>query len=161
MAQIANGCRLQYVIASAAGAGLESETTLTWLDIEDATNIPELMGSTSAVEVTRIIDMAKIYIPGISDNGGNLDFTCQFTPELLELVDAIRTAQETKEIGFRVLFPKPLDAMAYFKGKVAKLTNEAVESEGVLSAKLSVFPMTAVDTKKSADVTSGNPFKEV
>ncbi len=158
MAQIANGCKLQYTIA-ATGKLSAAIGALVWSDIEDATNIPELVGSTSAVEVTRIIDKAKIYIPGIVDNGGNMDFTCHWTKELLALVDAIAAVQDTKEVGFRVVFPAPADCQLAWTGKVAQVTNEAIESEGVIGAKLSIFPGSAVVIKATADVTNENPFK--
>ncbi len=160
MAQITNGSVLEYTIAPTAGTKLEdSATPLVWHEIEDVTNIPELIGTTGSIEVTRIKDRAKTYIPGLADNGGNLDFTCHFTPELVAAVDEILAAQVTKEIGFRVRVPLPANLQFFFKGQVAKLTNDAIESEGVLSAKLSIFSSSEADFLSTDSVTDENPFK--
>ncbi len=160
MAQITNGSVLEYTIAPTAGTKLEdSATPLVWHEIEDVTNIPELIGATAAIEITRIKDMSKLYMPGLADNGGNLDFACQFTPELIAVVDEILAAQVTKEIGFRVRVPLPANVQFFFKGKVSKLTNEAIESEGVLGAKLSIFSSSEVDFLSTESVTDENPFK--
>lgn len=52
--------------------------TLTWAKLVDIKDYPDLIPSPENLDATSLTDKMRVYIPGIKDNGGNIEFTCNY-----------------------------------------------------------------------------------
>lgn len=138
MAQLTNGLLFQW----------SSDGEASWKTIPDVTSIPTLIGEPSSHDVTTIYSTQKEYLEGLPDNGGTLSFGILMTPEVLAEVEAIQTAQETKNPFFRVAMPKPLLKAYQWEGTMAIPGNEEWSADNPLTGTLNVTPTSAIEFKE-------------
>ena len=132
MAQISKGIRLGYM---ASGTNPKAYTFLP-----DLTGIPALGATPSTHQRTTLNDSMHRYIKGLVDVGGNLDFPCIFTDEVIDAVDTAITAQGSGTLEWAVEFPLPLGKRMYFTGEVSKAFNESVDVDAPITGTVSIVP---------------------
>ena len=138
MAQISLGIKLKYGTASTR-VGTTPPTDYT--AIPDITGVPALGASPSTHDVTDLDNTSKVYIKGLVDAGGNLDFPCIFTSEVIEEVsDAISEEESGIIHEWAVEFPAPLSKRAYFNGEASMVFNESVDVDAPVTGTLSIVP---------------------
>lgn len=135
MAQISLGVKLGY-----ANAVTPRNAAPTYSYIPDVTGIPSLGSAPSTHDVTDLENTSKVYIKGLTDVGGNLDFPCNFTPAVIDAIDDAITAQETQAQEWCVEFPAPLSKRAYFNGEVSPVFNESVDVDAPITGTISIVP---------------------
>lgn len=55
-----------------------SGTPLTWAKLLDIKDYPDMVAPPENLDATTLTDHQRVYIPGVKDNGGNLEFTCNY-----------------------------------------------------------------------------------
>lgn len=141
MAQISQGIKLGYAVATEAPARPGSYTY-----IPDITGIPSLGASPSTHQVTNLDNTSHVYIKGLADIGGNLDFPCIFTSEVIDAVDTAITAEEDgTEHEWCVEFPAPLSKRAYFQGEASMVFNESVDVDAPITGTVSLVPNSEIE----------------
>lgn len=138
MAQLTNGLLFQW----------SADGTTDWKTIPDVTSIPTLIGEPNSHDVTTIYSTQKEYLEGLPDNGGTLSFGILMTPEVLTAVEAIQTAQATKNPFFRVAMPRPLMKAYQWQGTMAIPGNEEWSADNPLTGTLNVTPTSAIEFKE-------------
>ena len=53
--------------------------TLTWAKLLDIKDYPDLIAPPEQLDATTLSDEQRWYIPGVKDNGGNIEFTANYT----------------------------------------------------------------------------------
>ena len=141
MAQISQGIKLGYGVFTAPSTR-PSEYTY----IPDITGIPALGASPSTHQVTDLDNTSHVYIKGLADIGGNLDFPCIFTSDVIDAVDTAITAEEngTKH-EWCVEFPAPLSKRAYFLGEASMVFNESVDVDAPITGTVSLVPNSEIE----------------
>lgn len=141
MAQISKGIKLGY------GAYTDSTTRPTTYDyIPDVTGIPALGASPSTHQVTNLTDTMHKYIKGLVDVGGNLDFPCIFTSDVIDAVDSAITLQEASEpVEWAVEFPAPLSKRAFFTGEAEIVFNESADVDAPITGTVSIVPTGVIE----------------
>lgn len=140
MGQISKGIKLGYAVATTAPARPASYTY-----IPDITGIPALGAAPATHQITDLDNTMHVYIKGLVDLGGNLDFPVIFTPEVIDAIDTAITA----EVGgasheWCVEFPAPLSTRAYFNGEASHAFNEAVDVDAPITGTISLIPNTEI-----------------
>ena len=136
MAQISKGIRLGYMVSGT------SPKAYTFLP--DLTGIPALGATPSTHQRTTLNDSMHRYIKGLVDVGGNLDFPCIFTDEVIDAVDTAITAQGSNTLEWAVEFPLPLGKRMYFTGEVSKAFNESVDVDAPITGTVSIVPTSPI-----------------
>ena len=136
MAQISKGIRLGYMVWGT------SPKAYTFLP--DLTGIPALGATPSTHQRTTLNDSMHRYIKGLVDVGGNLDFPCIFTDEVIDAVDTAITAQGSSTLEWAVEFPLPLGTRMYFTGEVSKAFNESVDVDAPITGTVSIVPTSPI-----------------
>lgn len=141
MAQISKGIKLRYgtyVVAT-------STRPTTYTDIVDITGVPSLGASPATHQVTDLDNTSHVYIKGLTDVGGNLDFPCIFTPEVISAIDGAITEEEGGTVHeWCVEFPAPLNKRAYFNGEASHVFNESVDVDAPITGTISIIPNTEI-----------------
>jgi len=136
MAQISLGIKLGYAAAVPPARPVGSYTY-----IDDITGIPALGAAPATHQVTDLENTAHVYIKGLVDVGGNLDFPCIFTPEVIGDIDTAITAENAGTIHeWCVEFPAPLSTRAYFLGEASHVFNESVDVDAPVTGTVSLVP---------------------
>ena len=118
--------------------------TLTHNDtaLKNLQDIPELGGSTEAIEITCLEDAARKYTDGIENYGDSIPFTFLYDAEQFASFDA-STAADTWKVTL------PNGKFCTFTGKgTVKLNGVGVN--GVLTYTLSVRPNSKIEWNKTA-----------
>ena len=146
MAQISKGIKLGY-----AEAVSPRVAPPTYTYIPDLTGIPALGGAPATHQVTDLDNTSHVYIKGLPDVGGNLDFPCIFTDEIITAVDTALGLEESGTIHeWAVEFPAPVSRRAYFNGECSTVFNESVDVDAPITGTLSLVPNTEI---KWEDIT--------
>lgn len=141
MAQISQGIKLGYAVATEAPARPSKYTY-----IPDITGIPALGATPSTHQVTNLDNASHVYIKGLADVGGNLDFPCIFTSEVIDAVGDAITAEEGGAIHeWAVEFPAPLSKRAYFQGEASMVFNESVDVDAPITGTVSLIPNSEIE----------------
>ena len=53
--------------------------TLTWAKLLDIKDYPDLIAPPEQLDATTLSDEQRWYIPGVKDNGGNIEFSANYT----------------------------------------------------------------------------------
>jgi len=53
--------------------------TLTWAKLVDIKDYPDIIAPPEQLDATTLTDEQRWYIPGVKDNGGNIEFTANYT----------------------------------------------------------------------------------
>ena len=143
MAQISQGIKLGYGAMTGAELSVRPES---YTYIPDITGIPALGASPSTHQVTDLDNTAHVYIKGLPDVGGNLDFPCIFTSAVIDAVDTAITAEESGSLHeWAVEFPAPLSKRAYFLGEASVVFNESVDVDAPITGTLSIVPNSEIE----------------
>ena len=148
MAQISKGVRLGYGQMS----GANRPATRTYLP--DLTGIPALGSAPSTHDVTTLDDTMHVYIKGLIDVGGSLEFPALFTPTIINAVDTALGL--TTPLEWCVEFPYPLGKRAYFVGEASKVFNESVDVDAPLTGTLAIVPKTEIKWETAEFVLTFN-----
>ena len=137
MAQTTQGVKVGYGKPGVSGAKPSS-----WSYFPDLTGFPSLAGSNSTIDVTTLNETNnKIYLKGLSDLGGTLEFPGFLTTELYTAVNGAITAQETDGYAyFCVEFPEPFSKRAYFKGEIYPLAPSDGSVDAAVEASVRIIP---------------------
>jgi len=52
--------------------------TLTWAKLIDIKDYPDVINPPENLDATTLSDEQRVYIPGVKDNGGNIEFTANY-----------------------------------------------------------------------------------
>lgn len=144
MAQISQGIKLGYAVATEAPARPSGYTY-----IPDITGIPALGATPSTHQVTNLDNTSHVYIKGLADVGGNLDFPCIFTSAVIEAIDTAINAEEGGAIHeWAVEFPAPLSKRVYFLGEASMVFNESVDVDAPITGTVSLVPSSEIKLEK-------------
>lgn len=148
MAQISKGVRLGYGQMS----GESRPSTRTYLP--DLTGIPALGSAPSTHDVTTLDDTMHVYIKGLTDVGGSMEFPALFTPAIIDAVDTALGLANPLE--WCVEFPHPLGKRAYFIGEASKVFNESVDVDAPITGTLAIVPKTEIQWETAEFVLTFN-----
>ena len=127
---ISKGTKLGY----GAVTGETRPTTYTY--IPNLTGIPAMGATPTTHQVTDLDNTSHVYIKGLMDIGGNLDFPCNFTDAVITAVDTAITAEDGGAIHeWAVEFPAPISRRAY-----SMVINESVNIDTPITGTLSIVP---------------------
>ena len=145
MAQISEGIKIGYATA------VDPRTVApTYVYISDVTGIPALGSAPSTHDVTTLANSAKVYIKGLVDAGGNLDFPCIFTSTVIDEVATAITAQDSATQEWCVEFPAPLSKRFYFNADASPIYNESVDVDAPVTGTLSLVPSSEIEVEDIA-----------
>ena len=124
--------------------------TLTWAKLIDIKDYPDLIAPPEQLDATTLTDEQRWYIPGVKDNGGNLEFTANYTAADFATIKA----KEGTESNFAIWFgdnagtPDGHNGKFTFKGypyvaKKAGAVNEVSEMT------VGIIPTTAIEFSAS------------
>ena len=137
---ISKGTKLGY----GAVTGETRPTTYTY--IPNLTGIPAMGATPTTHQVTDLDNTSHVYIKGLMDIGGNLDFPCNFTDAVITAVDTAITAEDGGAIlEWAVEFPAPISRRAYFQGQASMVFNESVDIDAPITGTLSIVPNTEIE----------------
>lgn len=139
MAQISKGIRLVWGTKSGAAQ------PTSWKEIPDVKSIPALGSTPNTIQTTTLADDMHTYIKGLQDIGGALEFTCNYTPELITAVEEAITAQGSGTVVWAVEFPAPLQKRVYWEGEAELPFNSDVAVDAVVEATLAIVPNTIIE----------------
>jgi len=140
MAQTTYGITLGY------GTAVDPRTEApTYTLIPDITGIPSLGASPSTHDVTTLTDASHKYIQGLMDIGGNLEFPCNFSSEILTAIDTAKTEEESGTTHeWAIEFPAPINKRAYFNGEVS-IYNDSADVDAPLTGTVAITPNTEIE----------------
>ena len=58
---------------------MKSSDGSTYTKLIDIKDYPDVIPAPENLDTTTLTDHMRVYIPGIKDNGGNIEFTCNYT----------------------------------------------------------------------------------
>lgn len=58
---------------------MKSTDGTTYTKLLDVKDYPDIIPAPENLDATTLTDHMRVYIPGIKDNGGNIEFTCNYT----------------------------------------------------------------------------------
>ena len=58
---------------------MKSTDGTTYTKLIDIKDYPDVIPATENLDATTLTDHMRVYIPGIKDNGGNIEFACNYT----------------------------------------------------------------------------------
>ena len=135
------GVSLSYASEETSG----TRPTTGYTKIPGMKSTPDLNPAPETIETTTLDDMEyKTYVDGLKDMGGALEFTANFTEDLIDtwdtLMEAYRTAKTSnKSIWFVIQHPD-LTKGVYFRGNPSSMGLPAVEVGAVLETTLFITP---------------------
>ena len=74
--------------------------TLTWAKLLDIKDYPDIVPAPENLDATTLTDEYRVYIPGVKDNGGNLEFTCNYDAATFSTI----RGKEGTESNFAIWF---------------------------------------------------------
>lgn len=148
MAQISKGVRLGY--GQMSGESRPSSRTY----LPDLTGIPALGSAPSTHDVTTLDDNMHVYIKGLTDVGGSMEFPALFTPAIIDAVDTALGL--TNPLEWCVEFPHPLGKRAYFIGEASKVFNESVDVDAPVTGTVAIVPKTEIQWENAEFVLTFN-----
>lgn len=74
--------------------------TLTWAKLADVKDYPDLIQPPDNLDATSLSDYMRVYIPGIKDTGGNIEFTSNYDATVFSTIKG----KEGTESNFGVWF---------------------------------------------------------
>jgi len=144
MTQLSKGIRLGY------GEMTGDTRPISYTFISELTGIPALGASPSTHQSTTLNDSSHVYIKGLIDVGGNLDFPCNFTNSVIDEIDVAIALQEGGSVlEWCIEFPMPLGLRSYCQGEVAKVFNESVDVDAPITGTISLVPTSVVANEEA------------
>ena len=136
------GVHLKYAVEATAGAGKPSSG---YTDIPGVKSTPSLNPAPEALDATTLNETEYVvYVQGLKDLGGSLEFNFNLTQAFLTAWDTLVTATETakassKATWFEIMIPG-LTNSVYFKGVPADAGLPAMEVNSVLETTAYITP---------------------
>lgn len=119
MAQNTAGVHLVWGVATINSGTNAVTPPTTWTHIPGIQSFPALTAAPESLDATTTDELRfKVYIPGLQDLGGALEFTAVYTPELIAAVDAAIAGGAN---CFGIEFPEPLSSRYYWLGTVEEV----------------------------------------
>ena len=147
MAQISKGIRLMW--GAVGSDGRASVRTL----IPDVKSVPALGSTPNTLQTTDLMDDKHTYIKGLQDIGGALEFTCNYTIDVINAIDDAVLAQDSGEVEWCVEFPAPLNKRVYWIGEVEPVFNTDVAVDAVVEGTIAIVPNTILQME---DIEEGD-----
>ena len=135
------GVHLKYAVETTA----ETRPTAGYVDIPGVKSTPSLNPAPEALDATTLNEEEYIiYVQGLKDLGGSLEFTFNLTQALLDVWETLMTAAETakaagKSTWFMIDVPGLTQAV-YFRGDPADTGLPAMEVNSVLETTMYITP---------------------
>lgn len=135
------GVHLKYAVEATAG----TRPTTGYIDIPGVKSTPSLNPAPEALDATTLNEEEYVvYVQGLKDLGGSLEFNFNLTQAFLTAWDALVTAAETakassKATWFEIMIPG-LTNSVYFKGVPADAGLPAMEVNSVLETTAYITP---------------------
>lgn len=135
------GVHLKYAVEATA----ETRPTTGYVDIPGVKSTPSLNPAPEALDATTLNEEEYIiYVQGLKDLGGSLEFTFNLTQALLDVWETLMTAAETakaagKSTWFMIDVPGLTQAV-YFRGDPADTGLPAMEVNSVLETTMYITP---------------------
>lgn len=129
----------------AAEATANTRPTTGYVDIPGVKSTPSLNPAPEALDATTLNEEEYIiYVQGLKDLGGSLEFTFNLTQELLTVWETLMTAAATakaanKSLWFQIVVPGLTNAV-YFRGDPADTGLPAMEVNSVLETSMYITP---------------------
>jgi hypothetical protein len=105
--------------------GTTSNNTTTWAKLIDIKDFPDLGSAAPTLDTTTLSDKMHTYIADISDTGGNLEFTSNYTKSDYSTLAALAGAENDYAVWFGasenngVVTPDGSDGKFSFKGELS------------------------------------------
>ena len=74
--------------------------TLTWAKLIDIKDYPDMIAPPNNLQATTLSDDEHWYIPGVKDNGGNMEFTANYTASDFATIKALEGTESNFAIWF-------------------------------------------------------------
>lgn len=74
--------------------------TLTWGKLVDIVDYPDVINPPENLDATTLTDEQRVYIPGVKDNGGNIEFTANYDATAFSTIQG----KEGTESNFAIWF---------------------------------------------------------
>jgi hypothetical protein len=145
MAQNTAGITLKYGEAT-IGTGGAITWPLTWTTIPDVVSVPAMGAAPAKLDATTLAETKqKVYIDGLMDLGGSLEFEANMTPELLAVTDVCTGAPATGKVwAFAVEFPAPLSQRYKWIGQMSPVLPGEAGVDAVVRTKLYISQETEI-----------------
>ena len=75
-------------------------TPLTWSKFLDIKDYPDMVAPPENLDATTLTDHQRVYIPGVKDNGGNLEFTCNYDGATFNTIKALEGTEGDYAVWF-------------------------------------------------------------
>lgn len=145
MAQISKGIRLLWGVVESGDRA--SVRTL----IPDIKSVPALGSTPNTLQTTTLQDEKHTYIKGLQDIGGALEFTCNYTLDVINAINQAVEAQNEGEVEWCVEFPAPLNKRVYWKGEAEPVFNTDVAVDAVVEGTVAIVPNTVLEMEDIAE----------
>ncbi len=135
------GVHLKYAVESTKG----TRPTSGYTDLPGVKSTPSLNPAPEALDATTLNEEEyKVYVQGLKDLGGSLEFGFNLTQDFITAYTALMTAAATakaaeKSVWFMIDVPGLTNA-AYFRGDPADLGLPAMEVNNVLETSIYITP---------------------
>lgn len=136
------GVHLKYAVEATVGAGRPSTG---YTDIPGVKSTPSLNPAPEALDATTLNETEYVvYVQGLKDLGGSLEFNFNLTQAFLTAWDTLVSATATakaagKDVWFEIMIPG-LTNSVYFKGVPADAGLPAMEVNSVLETTAYITP---------------------
>lgn len=150
------GVHLRYAVETTA----ETRPTSGYTDLPGVKSTPSLNPAPEALDATTLNEREYIiYVQGLKDLGGSLEFTFNLTQALLEAWETLVTAAEAakatgKSTWFMIDVPGLTNAV-YFRGDPSDAGLPAMEVNTVLETTMYITPTGEPVWAEKASVVSG------
>lgn len=135
------GVHLKYAVESTKG----TRPTSGYTDLPGVKSTPSLNPAPEALDATTLNEEEyKVYVQGLKDLGGSLEFGFNLTQDFITAYTTLMTAAATakaaeKSVWFMIDVPGLTNA-AYFRGDPADLGLPAMEVNNVLETSIYITP---------------------
>lgn len=79
---------------------MKSSDGSTYAKLIDIKDYPDVIPAPENLDATTLTDHMRVYIPGIKDNGGNIEFTCNYTASDFSTIKALEGTEAYFSIWF-------------------------------------------------------------
>lgn len=76
------------------------EGTLTWAKLIDIKDYPDVITPPENLDATSLSDPMRVYIPGIKDTGGNIEFTANYSASDFATIKALEGTEGNFALWF-------------------------------------------------------------
>ena len=79
---------------------MKSSDGSTYTKLIDIKDYPDVIPAPENLDATTLTDHMRVYIPGVKDNGGNIEFTCNYTASDFSTIKALEGTEAYFSIWF-------------------------------------------------------------